>query len=65
MEEGLQLISDAMSLELSERGRDEKPQIWAWHRGHLHHISSWMEEVYRKRDTCSYQQYGGDSEQGT
>jgi len=49
MEEGLQLISDAMSLEkLSERERDEKPQIWAWHQGHLHHISSWMEEVYRK-----------------
>lgn len=38
MEEGPQLISEVMSLEkLSERGRDEKPQIWAWQQGHLHH----------------------------
>ena len=38
-------ISEAMSREkLSERGRDEKPQIlWAW-QGDTCTISSWMEE---------------------
>lgn len=44
MEEGPQLISEAMSREkLSERGRDEKPHIlWAW-QGDTCIISSWME----------------------